>query len=253
MNDALSRLVDRVDADIHNSALYKSLHAGVPITVPWNELPSSSKIYSDMLARKNAAEASSNPISEPGQSMPKKVRPLVETQAVSLSKRFVGGTETEQVLFPNVKVDKSIDKPEWHVFTGKGEEMLCAFTDGSLGLVFFSYYKVPGVVAILEFPVGVESYFGTVETEHEWVESFGFCCNMRDLVYIPPIPEGVKYLNFSFQNCPKLNCPIFLPSTVISCRGMLEGCTSFSSPIYVHKIPDNGFELGEYAKFLVEY
>ena len=101
---------------------------------------------------------------------------------------------------------------------------LCAMDNGDLVLVPINLLRGnKHVISVLQFASSLKSFrFGNCGC-------FGFC---KNLIYVPPIPEGVTNLELAFQDCTSLNCPIYLPSTVKSIKGMLDGCVSFNSKIY---------------------
>ena len=101
------------------------------------------------------------------------------------------------------------------------------------------------IVAVLAFPSDMTSfceyiaYYVPVDNLDECgqihsMSLSGIFSDLPNLVYVPPIPEGVTDLQFAFQGCPKLNCPIHIPSTATRLFGMLNECDSFSSEIFIH-------------------
>lgn len=117
---------------------------------------------------------------------------------------------------------------------------LVLLNDGATRLV--DVYGMPKkqLVAILQFSpkdCGLSYVTGNPEPITvkgiDWIDFFvaGCCQNCKELVFIPPVPEGVSTLREAFIGCIKLNCPIFLPSTIKDCTDMLKGCDSFRSKI----------------------
>lgn len=101
------------------------------------------------------------------------------------------------------------------------------------------------IAAILAFPSDMTSYCsyvarytpvddlkncGHIHTMVVW----GVFSDLPNLVYITSIPEGVRDLQLAFQGCPKLNCPIHIPSTATRLFGMLNECDSFNSEVIIH-------------------
>lgn len=100
---------------------------------------------------------------------------------------------------------------------------LCYLTDGTLAYV--PYEVLTGnesIVSIIQFSSAFKSFVRN---------GVGLFTGCRNLVYIPPLPEGVKDFSYAFKDCVNLNCPIYLPSTAEHVEGMLAGCTKFDSSI----------------------
>lgn len=100
---------------------------------------------------------------------------------------------------------------------------LCVMQDGSIKLV--PNYLTAGnsdLVCVLQYSSTLTDF------SNKGLGQFANCIN---LVYVPPIPEGVKDLSNAFYHCISLNCPIHIPSTVTNVKGMLDGCTNFNNKI----------------------
>ncbi len=100
---------------------------------------------------------------------------------------------------------------------------LCYMTDGTL--MYVPYEALTGnesIVSVIQFSSTFKSFVRN---------SNGLFMGCRNLVYIPPLPEGVEDFSYAFKDCSNLNCPIYLPSTAKNVRGMLAGCKKFDSLI----------------------
>lgn len=101
---------------------------------------------------------------------------------------------------------------------------LCVMSNSDLMLVPTNLLRGnKQIISVLQFASSLKQFkFGSYGC-------FSFCEN---LIYIPPIPEGVTDLELAFHGCTSLDCPIFLPSTAKNVKDMLKGCTSFNNKIY---------------------
>ena len=135
-----------------------------------------------------------------------------------------GGVHTIPGLERKVYNAKVADTFHQFCLTEGTGSCLCAMLDGSIKLV--PTYLLPGnqdIVAVLQFSSTMTDF------NSKGIGQFAHCTN---LVYVPPIPDGVTDLSNAFINCESLNCPIYIPSSVKTVEGMLNGCTSFNSNIY---------------------
>lgn len=53
----------------------------------------------------------------------------------------------------------------------------------------------------------------------------------------PVIRIGAKYVNYMFQNCSSLLCPVSIPATVRGIRSLYEGCTALDGEMVVRATP----------------
>lgn len=100
---------------------------------------------------------------------------------------------------------------------------LCYMIDGTL--MYVPYEVLTGnedIVSVIQFSSTFESFVRNGN---------GLFMGCKNLVYVPPLPEGVKDFSYAFKDCVSLNCPIYLPSTAKNVRGMLAGCKKFDSII----------------------
>lgn len=158
--------------------------------------------------------------------------------------------QRRQVELRNISYQGELDTKKYFMYSCTDLEdsynyNLVLLSDGTMHLVDVHDMPKKQVVAVIQFSPNdcSLSYISgrpapmTVKGI-DWVDFYvdGCCRDCRELVFIPPIPEGVTTLREAFYNCSKLNCPIFLPSTIENCTDMLEGCSSFSNKII---LPNN--------------
>lgn len=172
----------------------------------------------------------------------------------------------DSVVFENISVPPNFPyylNPLWHTCTYNSDNFLCFMMSGELSLLkSYELYQNEDIVGVLQFPTDITTLLHQDGTEYKALEGKGYFEGCKNLVFIAPIPEGYRNIGRAFRNCVKLNCPIFLPSSVDWCAGMLDGCNSFSSPIFTHKKLQQmdgyvsypyGFSVEPYARYLTTY
>lgn len=148
---------------------------------------------------------------------------LLYTAKVELP--IVGDTAVHQINSLERKVHSKYTARHFEQFClteGTGA-CLCYMTDGALKLV--PPYLIPGnrdIVSVIQFASAITDF------SNRGLGLFSDCVN---LVYVPPIPDGVTDMSKAFKGCKSLCCPIYIPATVQDVTGMLDDCISFSSQI----------------------
>lgn len=138
---------------------------------------------------------------------------------------MVGGGSPHRIISLERKVHSRYAAKHFEQFClteGTGA-CLCVMTDGLMK--FVPPYLIPGntdIVSVLQFSSALTDF------SSRGLGLFSDCIN---LVYVPPIPEGVTKLTNAFKGCKSLNCPIYIPSTVEDTTGMLDGCVNFDNRI----------------------
>lgn len=160
------------------------------------------------------------------------IRVRDSTQMITIKNLFYQGTITPEFFMKHSCTDVVENHPVNLVLLGSGELALLD-TQQQMGyqdiiaVIQFSSHE-PGLSRLSACPEPI-----TVKgIDCVNFKISGFCQNCKNLVFIPPIPEGVESLRLAFKGCLSLNCPIFLPESIRDCTSMLEG-VPFSSKIYL--------------------
>lgn len=246
---SIAELTAFLDEKFKSDALYKKLHdTSARLSTP-NFIPDVGNLYPGLYI--DALNKSSAMYDVKGSN----------NRSVTIS--TVSG---ECVIFNNIIVPRDFPEnldPTWCTYTYASSRFLCCMMSGRLQLLEpDEVYKNEDILAVLQFPTNISTLLHMPNTKYEQLKGKGFFEDCKNLVYIAPIPEGYTNLGLAFRNCTKLNCPIFLSNTVNWCAGMLDGCTSFNSPIFTHKLEQvvnskspciYGFSVEPYAKYLTAY
>lgn len=228
MTDMLM-LLEYINQEIHNSELYKLLTQGTLHSPSFNDIK-------DVLH----------------------VKPLVDVKLESEFKNKINYLQifdeenSCSVICSNIFTKSNCKNTDIlsSALVQNREVFICRMLDGTIHAIpIVSAHDRDDIVAVLAFPP-TQTLCLRWESSHEWIESKGCLENCSNLIYVAPIPEGVEDIAGIFTNCKKLNCPIYLPSTIKWTLQMLDGCESFSSNIYMHESASKDIGLGEFSRYL---
>lgn len=225
----LLKILDAIEAEIHEADLYKMILAG---TLSCPAFKGIDKNY--------------------------KIHPLVDTKIISNAVNFIkylhvyDETSSCETIYNNIFTDQNCQGYDvlTHALTQDRKCFICRMLDGSIHAIPYSLaHDRSDIIAVLAFPT-VKSLCLRCESSHEWIESGGCLENCDNLVYVAPLPEGIEDIAGLFVGCKKLNCPIYLPNSIQWALDLLEGCDQFSSAIYIRGPVHRDLGLGEFTKYL---